>query len=183
MAFPRAPLALASPRRAPPRPRDPAPPLRGAGGRVVQFSGFAHPHDGAFDQPVGAVDDDPIAVRDAAENVGRGVGRPADLHRFQVDLGVLIHHIDEGALLAILHGDVRHDDLIGQRVHQQVHVDELLRKERVVLVVEDRLQPRGAGGVVDLVVDGHQHPGCQLLRVVAVIRLDRQVRARLATAA
>ena len=37
---------------------------------------------------------------------------------------------------------------------------------------------RGAGGIVDLVIEGHQHPGRQLLGIVAVIRIHWQMRAR-----
>ena len=92
--------------------------------------------------------------------------------------GIVIHNIDERALLAILDRHVRDHELIGQRIHQQADVDELLREERVVLVVENRLQLRSARRAVDLVVEGHQHPGRQLLGIVAVIRIHWQMRAR-----
>jgi hypothetical protein len=38
--------------------------------RVVQLSGFPDPDHGAFNQPVGAIDDYLVPIRDAAENVG-----------------------------------------------------------------------------------------------------------------
>ena len=41
-------------------------------------------------------------------------------------------------------------------------VDELLREERVIPVVEDGLELRGAGAAVDFVVDRRERSGCQL---------------------
>ncbi len=95
-----------------------------------------------------------------------------------MDFRVVVHDIHERALLTVLDRDVRDHQLIGQRVHQQVHVDELLRKQRVVLVVEHRLQLRRAGRVVDLIVGADQGSGGELLRVVAVIGFHGQVSTR-----
>ena len=77
----------------------------------------------------------------------------ADLNGLQVHLGIVVHHVNERALLAILNRHVGDHELIGQRIHQQPDVDELLREKRIVLVVEDRLELGSAGGVVDLVVE------------------------------
>ena len=92
--------------------------------------------------------------------------------------GIVVHHVDERALLAILHCHVGDDQLIGQGIHQQPYIDELLREERIVLVVENRLQLRGAGGIVDLVIHGHQRAGRQFFGIVAVIGIHRQMRTR-----
>lgn len=67
-------------------------------------------------------------------------------------LGIVIDNIHERALLAILDGHVGDDELIVQRVHEQSHVDELLREELIVLVVKYGLQLRGARCIVDLVI-------------------------------
>ncbi len=69
--------------------------------------------------------------------------------------GAVVDNIDESALLTVLNGDIGHDQLIGQRVHEQTYIDELLREKRVVLVVENRLEFGRAGGVIDLIIEGH----------------------------
>ncbi len=134
-------------------------------------------HLGAFDQPIGAVHHDAVAVGDAADDVARRLGRPADLHHLDVHARAVVHDVHERALLAVLDCDVRDDELIGQRIHQQVHVHELLGEQRVILVVEHRLQPRRARRAVDLVVHREERARRDLLRVVAVERLHRQMRA------
>src|SRR6201999_2652250 len=50
---------------------------------------------------------------------------------------------------ASAHGRVRHDDLIGEHVLQQLNVDKLIWKQRRVRVVELRAQLDGAGRDVD----------------------------------
>ena len=61
------------------------------------------------------------------------------MNGFKVNPGTVVDNIDESALLTVLNGDIGYDQLIGQRVHEQTYIDELLREERVVLVVENRL--------------------------------------------
>jgi hypothetical protein len=46
------------------------------------------------------------------------------------------------------------DELLAPGVGEQMHVDELGRKERVVVVVEHCLEPHGARRLIDLIVDG-----------------------------
>ncbi len=81
-------------------------------------------------------------------------------HRTHRDGAVGIHDVDESAHHAVgraaAHRGVRHDDLVLQQFLQQLDVDELVRKQRAVGIVELRAQLHRAGGDVDLVVDGQQ---------------------------
>src|SRR5215472_8447629 len=119
----------------------------------------------AVAQPVGAVGDDAIARlqaaldRGQADIIGRHVSRAGrDLpHR---DGAVGIEHVDVaaeraagGAGGAALYSGGGHGDGVLERLHQQLHVDELIGKQRVVGVVELRAHLDGAGGGVDLIVD------------------------------
>src|SRR6476469_10322192 len=53
--------------------------------RRVELSGLPNSDLRAFDQPVGTVDDNPISIREAAQNIGGLVGRDPHLHRLQVN--------------------------------------------------------------------------------------------------
>ena len=46
----------------------------------------------------------------------------------------------------------RHRDDIMQRLHQKLRVDELIRKQRIVSIVELRSHFHGTGGGIDLAV-------------------------------
>jgi hypothetical protein len=95
-----------------------------------------------------------------------------------VNPGTVVDNIDESALLTVLNGDIGYDQLIGQRVHEQTYIDELLREERVVLVVENRLELGRASCIIDLIIKGHQLAGCQFSRIIAIIGIGWQVHAR-----
>ena len=69
--------------------------------------------------------------------------------------GAVVDNIDESALLPVLNSDIGYNQLIGQRVHEQAYIDELLREKRVVFVVENRLELGCAGRVIDLIIEGH----------------------------
>jgi hypothetical protein len=51
---------------------------------------------------------------------------------------VVLNHIDEGDLAVVLNGRGGNQRDVLQRVHQQPRVDELVGKERAILVVEER---------------------------------------------
>ena len=70
--------------------------------------------------------------------------------------------VDERRLRAALDRRARHDHGAAERVDEQARVDELVREERPVLVRKRRLQLDGAGGRIDLVVDGEQRAGREL---------------------
>jgi hypothetical protein len=53
---------------------------------------------------------------------------------------VLVYGVDEGALLAVLNRNVGDHLLIAQGIYQQTNVHELLWKERIVGILENRLQ-------------------------------------------
>ncbi len=64
-----------------------------------------------------------------------------------------------------------------QRVYQQAGVDELVGIEGEIVVVELGAEADGAGGGVDLVVDGEQTAGGDFVHLRAVEGVDRQVRS------
>src|SRR5579864_58343 len=89
--------------------------------------------------------------------------------------GIVINNIDERSLLPILDGNVRDHELIGQGIHQQPYIHELQRKKRIVFVIEYSLQLRRSRGGIDLVIEGHKHPGRQFLGVVAIVGIYWQM--------
>jgi len=84
-------------------------------------------------------------------------------------LGVGVYRPYKRSLQADLNGCRRHHYCVGPVFQHQVNVDELVGKERLVLVVEDGLQLVGSGGGVDLVVGGQQQAPGDLLHVAAVV--------------
>ena len=70
--------------------------------------------------------------------------------------------IDEGGLAVVLDGGVGNEGDALQGVDEQARVDELVREERAVGVGEESAQLDGAGGGVDLVVDGEELAGGEL---------------------
>ena len=74
--------------------------------------------------------------------------------RSSVRIGIDDPHIR--SLHAALDGRGRHYDRIGPGFQHQVDIDELVGKQRLVLVVKDSLQLVGSRGGVDLVVGGEQ---------------------------
>src|SRR5712692_4262161 len=78
------------------------------------------------------------------------------------------HDVDEKALRAALHGSGGNDDDVAQRIELHAHVDELVRKQRAVVIRELRLELHRAGGRIDLVVGRGERPfgeSCLLLAV------------------
>ena len=61
---------------------------------------------------------------------------------------------------------------MAERVDQEAHVDELVRKEAAVVIVELGLQAHRAGGRIDLVVHGQELARLQANLQVAVPGLD-----------
>ena len=68
-----------------------------------------------------------------------------------------------------------------QGVGQQVHVDELVGEQRLVLVLETRLEFQGAGGDVDLVVQAVQHAGGLAFHIATVPGFHGQLVAGMVT--
>src|ERR1700676_4820049 len=80
--------------------------------------------------------------------------------------------IDVGALRPALDGRRRNDGDVTFGVHQKMNIYELVGEENIVFVAEDGLQLIGTGGGVDLVVDGKELAGGNLVGVVAVVGVD-----------
>src|ERR1700734_3724766 len=126
----------------------------------------------AFAQPVGAVDDHMIAGRQPGVDGSHAAVRGTDgdrPHRYGV---VGVDQVDVGALLpvrrAALDRNRRYRDDIGQGPDQEHRVDELVRKQRAVGVVELGADFYRARGGVDLAVDGRHFADCQLFDIGAI---------------
>ena len=50
-----------------------------------------------------------------------------------------------------------------------MHIHELIRKQRIVGIVEYGFQPRGAGALVDLIVDGEKRSRRDFHLIVAIV--------------
>src|SRR5262249_9698269 len=83
--------------------------------------------------------------------------------------------VDVGALRTTLQRSQRNETEIAFGVDQKMGVDELIGEELIVFVAEDRLELIGAGGCVDLVVDGEQFAAGDFCDVVAIVGLDGQL--------
>ena len=98
----------------------------------------------------------------------------ADLHLAHRHRVVILDHIHIGAAGAGLDGRGRHQHGLGERIHDELHIDELIREQGVVPIRELRLELDGAGGGVDLVVDARDGPGGEQLAVLRIPGLHRQ---------
>lgn len=119
-------------------------------------------------QAVGAFQHHAIARLEALFDhcvVAIGITDHQGLH---LDLLVTVQHVDKGAAVAELDRRRRRQHHVMQGVGQQVHIDELVGEQRLVLVIETRLEFQRAGGDVDLVVQALQHAGGLLLHVTTV---------------
>ena len=103
--------------------------------------------------------------------------REPHLDRARLDGLILLHHEHERGLRAALDRGVRHENDALERVDEEPRVHELVRKERVVGVREDRLELHRAGRRVDLVVHRRELAGLELVLEVAVERVDGQLPA------
>ena len=145
------------------------------------FFGGRQFHPRAFAQTVHTVDNHQFAGLDARLDDGHIRFGGAGLHFAQRHRAVVLDDIHEHAAGAALQRRARHRRRVAPHIDQHAHVDELIGKQPAVIVRELRLQAHGAGGGVDLVVDGQQHAGAEqvLLVLVAVQRLDRDALAGL----
>src|SRR5215470_20343631 len=125
-------------------------------------------------EPVGAVDHYRLAKLEASGDrdvvgIAGAEGHFAYAHGL-----VRVDHVHVSAGSPALHAGLRNEGRAVQRVEQQHYVDELLRKQTLVIVGKHRLQADGAGGGVDLTVDRLQGAGGELMRVASVPGSHRQ---------
>ena len=137
------------------------------------------PDLGAVFETIGAVDhhdvpDGQARSHDDTAGIARTQGDRTHAHRL-----IGVHDVDVGARRTALHRRLRDERCALQRAHQEVHVHELIRKELLVLVGKDGLEPYGAGGDVDLAVDALQAAGRELRRMTAIERRDGECLAGL----
>ena len=88
-------------------------------------------------------------------------------HGTRLDRTVLFHYVDELAILAGLHGLVRHNQGIGMGRELERDPDELTRPELAVLIGEGSFQLDGSGSGIHGVVD-EREVACLLLRLIVL---------------
>ena len=93
--------------------------------------------------------------------IGPSVG--ADIDRSDRHPVVGVDDVDVTSRCAALDGGGRHRDDIMQRLHQKLRVDELIRKQRIVSIVELRSHFHGTGGGIDLAVIAATRPVASIL--------------------
>ena len=98
----------------------------------------------------------------------------ANRHRLQIDRIVRLGQEDINRIRTALDRGGGDEDHIMQRVDTQPGVDEFVGKQLVVLIVEEPFELHGSGGWVDLIINGKQRAGGQLLRQVAVPGFHQQ---------
>ncbi len=119
-----------------------------------------------------------FARGDSAGDHGNVVLREGNGDRAHIHRIVRLHHEHVSSLRTPLNGRCRDRGTVLPNFQQQADVHELIWPKRVVLVVEHGFKPPGAGGLVDLIVDGQQFAGGQLGLIVAAVgvHLERALR-------
>ncbi len=87
---------------------------------------------------------------------------------------IAIDYVGVSAIGPAVHGAGGRGNGVLAFLQQQVSIDELVRPQRVVCVVERRLQLHRSGRLIDLVVDGEQRARSQLRLVIAAVGIDLQ---------
>ena len=128
-----------------------------------------HAHLRAFAQAVGAVDHHHVAGRQSGRHCDIVAVGLAEFQHAHAGLAVGADDIGVIARRAMLHGGGRRGDGVLQGVDQQADIDELVGKQRLVLIVELGAELDHAGGGVDLVVEHGDGAGRQQFDIGAVI--------------
>jgi hypothetical protein len=118
-----------------------------------------HDHARAVAQAVCAVDHNPHAGIDRCH---WAIDR-ADTDRSDRHPVVGVDDVDVTSRCAALDAGGRHHDDIMQRLHQKLRVDELIRKQPIVSIVELRSHFHGTGGGIDLAVIAVTRPVASIL--------------------
>jgi hypothetical protein len=122
-----------------------------------------HDHARAVAQAVCAVDYNPLTDRYAGiDHCHWAIGR-ADIDRSDRHPVVGVDDVEVTSRCAALDGGGRHRDDIMQRLHQKLRVDELIRKQRIVSIVELRSHFHGTGSGIDLAVIAATGPVASIL--------------------
>jgi hypothetical protein len=133
---------------------------------------------GAIPEPIGTVDHNVVARNETFENNDVLVVRGPELHGANGHSAVSGGEIGERTWHTHLHARSRHERDAAQCVGDELDVDELVRKEKFVLVLESRPQLYRSGRRVDLIVDGRQGTGSKQLGGISVVGLNGQRLAR-----
>src|SRR5207253_10403219 len=100
---------------------------------------------------------------------GQGNGYRSHFYRL-----VRLHDVGASDLRDTLDGSRGNHNAVLSNLQQKMRVDELVRPESSILIVEHRLQPAGAGGLIDLVINREQAAGGQLALIIAAISVHLQ---------
>ena len=106
---------------------------------------------------------DPLTDRHAGiDRCHWAIGR-ADIDRSDRHPVIGVDDVDVTSRCAALDSGGWHRDDIMQRLHQKLRVDELIRKQRIVSIVELRSHFHGTGGGIDLAVIATTRPVASIL--------------------
>ncbi len=114
------------------------------------------------------VGDDDVPLLQAGGKAGSVTSGLRDRNGANADDISLTHEINVGALRAALNSGYRNEREIFARVYEQMDVDELVREERVVLIIEDGFEFVRSGGGIDLIVDGEKLAGSNFERIIPI---------------
>ncbi len=122
-------------------------------------------------QPVGAVDDDPVARRETGLDLHLVAVDDTEFHRSRGDF-VIVDEIDVSSGSAALDRRSRHRDDVIQGADQQSDVDELAGEKLPVRVGKFGPQFDGSRRRIDLIVE-HRHVARRKLVLVGAVIGDR----------
>ena len=114
-------------------------------------------------QLVLSVDDDNVAGNNSTGDRGHIVLGEGNRDLANFDCLVRLDHKHIAALRPVLHRDRRNHGAALVGFQKQSNIDELVGPKQVVLIIEHRFKAAGAGGLVDLIVDGQQFAGGDLV--------------------
>ena len=154
-------------------------PSAGSVGRAVGYIAASRDQDlCAVPQTVGAVDDNPVARRKA--RVDREYLSPS--RRSKIDGSrrnriIGADDIDISSRRAALNRVRRQGHDAVQGIYQEPCIDELVRKELVVEIIEIRAQLHRAGRRIDLAVERRNFANCKIGDIGAVVGRDLERRS------
>ncbi len=107
-------------------------------------------------QPILVAGHHAFPLREAGGDDRHAVGAFADMQRAHLDGRIAFDYVSEGAGGPELHGAIRDGERVALRAHQHARINVLPGPQRIVRIVEGRLEPHAPGRLIDLIVDEAQ---------------------------
>ncbi len=122
-----------------------------------RFPAVLNLHVAARSEPELALGDHRLAGLQAPVNHQFLIHARAGDHRAHLDGSILLHHVNELAVLPGLHGLIGNHSGVRPRGQSQSHAHEFARPKAIGGILKSALELDGAGGGVDGIVDEGQH--------------------------